>query len=358
MFRQLQITLFIGLTVLISLSAQSAKPQLCSRALLSPEELHNAVSRDKYLETEDFHHDNHIDSFKKAVKHHSELLLGKERTINYAVRFYNDSSFTFTVFDRYKILIDRKIPPQVREGLEQKYSVIGEVSQRTGPFLSRKESLDDRKLLLLELLQPPIDGLNVTSKKERKNWNRATEFLIDLIQQKKKMTRYDLYSLALVLQGDHPNHPASGANFLSDLDINYMLRKGPKGKKILDPTLSFIPGSVKSDALDDLFNFIDKNEKKMNPVELAAQVRMRIVSIHPIPDRNGRLARLMANYILMRAGLPPAAIPRGEDGSSSVVLFPLKKFDDQIAPEKSYQIMLDGVARSQRFLLGQQNDLD
>lgn len=358
MFRHLKITLLICSSLLINLSAYSAQPQLCSRALLSPEELHNAVSRDKYLETEDFHHDNRIDSFKKAVRYHSEMLLGKERTIEYAVRFYNNSSFTFTVFDRYKLLIDRKIPPQVREGLDQKYSIISEVSQRTGPFLSRKEPLDDRKLLLLELLQPPIDGLNVKAKKDRKNWNRATEYLIDLIQQKKKMTRTELFSLALVLQGDHANNPASGANFLSSLDINYMLREGRGGKKILDPTLSFIPGSVKSDALQDLFTWIDKNEKKMNPVELAAQVRMRIVSIHPIPDRNGRLARLMANYILMRAGLPPAAIPRGEDGSSSVVLFPLKKFEDQIAPEKSYQIMLEGVARSQRFLLGQKNEID
>ncbi len=351
MFRQLQIALMLGL-LLFSFSAYSAKPLKCALAVQSPAERHNAELRERYKQTEDFHHDLRIDSFKKAVAYFSEMLKGGSRTIDHALRFYNNSSFTFTVFERYKILIDRRISPEVRQSLDQKYSVLRDLSKKSGPFVDPKKPFDDRKLQLLELLQPQIDNLNVKKKKEAKNWQRATEYLIDLIEQNKNLTRKELYSLALILQGGEANHPAASAKFLNDLDINYMFIPKGDGKLILDPMLSFLPGSVKSDALNDFFKWLEKNEKKMNPVELAAQARMMIVSIHPIPDGNGRLARLVANYILMRAGLPPAAIPRGDDGSMSVVLFPLKKFSEQIAPEKSYRIMLEGVLRSQQFLMG------
>ena len=77
-----------------------------------------------------------------------------------------------------------------------------------------------------------------------------------------------------------------------------------------------------------------------------------VVSIHPLEDGNGRLARLVANYVLIQAGLPPASIPRGtEQQNSSVALFPLKSFQDQISPEESIQIMIDGVLRSQQHLM-------
>ena len=332
--------------------AQSAQPSLCSQVFLSQEDLHNAVSRKAYSETDKYDFGFRLETFKKAVSQYSLMLEGKGRNVDHALRLFNDSPLTFTVFDRYKLLVERKITPQVREKLETKLSLIQENAQQTGPFLSPKEVMGERRTLLLDLLKPQIDGINVTSKKDGKAWSEATEYLIELIRQKKKFDLSKLTSLVLVLQGGHPNHPAGSAGFLGPEDVNYMFRIGKNGKKILDPTLSFIPGAVKSAALDDFFKWLEKNEGKMNPVELAAQARMIIVSIHPIPDRNGRLARLVANYILMRAGLPPAAIPRGESGSSSVVLLPLKKFDDQISPEKSYQLMLDGVLRSQNFLLG------
>ncbi|WP_374689798.1 Fic family protein [Promineifilum sp.] len=46
------------------------------------------------------------------------------------------------------------------------------------------------------------------------------------------------------------------------------------------------------------------------PVELAAVVHHRLVSIHPFLDGNGRTARLIMNLVLLRAGYPPAIIAR------------------------------------------------
>jgi Fic family protein len=61
--------------------------------------------------------------------------------------------------------------------------------------------------------------------------------------------------------------------------------------------------------LMDLFKLYDKNKKKTHPVELAAFVHLKLVTIHPFSDGNGRISRLMMNFILHRHGYPMLTIP-------------------------------------------------
>ncbi len=64
----------------------------------------------------------------------------------------------------------------------------------------------------------------------------------------------------------------------------------------------------KSDAvlilLKNFFVWYKKNQKSLNPVELAALVHLKFVTIHPFGDGNGRISRLMMNYVLNRFGYP------------------------------------------------------
>ncbi len=56
-----------------------------------------------------------------------------------------------------------------------------------------------------------------------------------------------------------------------------------------------------------LTNFLlwyKENKESMNPVELAALVHLKFVTIHPFGDGNGRISRLLMNFVLKKNGYP------------------------------------------------------
>ena len=76
---------------------------------------------------------------------------------------------------------------------------------------------------------------------------------------------------------------------------DYLVRVGPH----LAPDWQDVEKLMK-----ELVDFIDKNKEKINAVELSARAHYRFEKIHPFGDGNGRIGRLMMNYILWHAGFP------------------------------------------------------
>lgn len=62
--------------------------------------------------------------------------------------------------------------------------------------------------------------------------------------------------------------------------------------------------------MNDLINWYNTaaTEGKLTPVELAALFHYRYIRIHPFEDGNGRIARLLMNFILLRYGYPMIVI--------------------------------------------------
>ena len=62
--------------------------------------------------------------------------------------------------------------------------------------------------------------------------------------------------------------------------------------------------------MNDLVDWYNAAEQdgKLSPVELAALFHYRYIRIHPFEDGNGRIARLMMNYILARHGYPMVVV--------------------------------------------------
>lgn len=62
--------------------------------------------------------------------------------------------------------------------------------------------------------------------------------------------------------------------------------------------------------MGDLISWYKEEERKkeLHPIELAALLHYRFVRIHPFDDGNGRISRLLMNYVLFKHNLPPVII--------------------------------------------------
>ena len=52
----------------------------------------------------------------------------------------------------------------------------------------------------------------------------------------------------------------------------------------------------------------EEETKELHPLILAASLHYKFVRIHPFDDGNGRIARLLMNYVLLKNDLPPVII--------------------------------------------------
>ncbi len=60
--------------------------------------------------------------------------------------------------------------------------------------------------------------------------------------------------------------------------------------------------------MQELMDWYNDEKSRLHPVILATRFHHMFVLIHPFDDGNGRLSRLMMNYILLRFGYPPIVI--------------------------------------------------
>lgn len=83
--------------------------------------------------------------------------------------------------------------------------------------------------------------------------------------------------------------------------------------------------------LVDWYNMAEQSDE-YNPVELAALFHYRYIRIHPFEDGNGRMARLLVNYILARHGWPMIVV---RSRNKSKYIEALHQSDLRVGPEPS-----------------------
>ena len=72
-----------------------------------------------------------------------------------------------------------------------------------------------------------------------------------------------------------------------------------KGSKFIPPSpVEVFP------MLAEFFQWYNKNKNRLHPIELAAIAHLKFVTIHPFGDGNGRVSRLVTNFILYTKKYP------------------------------------------------------
>ena len=70
----------------------------------------------------------------------------------------------------------------------------------------------------------------------------------------------------------------------------------------------FVP-ALMTELIDEINNITSEDIDAGSAAQQYAKIHMGIAHIHPFWDGNGRIARLLANVPLLKAGLPPLVIP-------------------------------------------------
>lgn len=84
---------------------------------------------------------------------------------------------------------------------------------------------------------------------------------------------------------------------------------------------------------------VEARAREVHPVAGAALAQQWLVSAHPFADANGRTARLVADWLLARAGYPPATYPSFGASLNAVV----DHGREPIAPMSAALVVLRGV---------------
>jgi Fic family protein len=82
--------------------------------------------------------------------------------------------------------------------------------------------------------------------------------------------------------------------------------------------------------ISGFFTWYNSSKKKLHPVELAALVHLKFVTIHPFGDGNGRTTRLMMNYVLNAFDYPLMDIDYADRRSYYTALEKSQRKDDYL----------------------------
>jgi len=182
----------------------------------------------------------------------------------------------------------KTIPKSIKEKKMQNFTTrfTYDTQRIEGSTLTRRETAD--------LLEKGIAPKN-KSMKDVQEAESHRDLFYEILEFKKELT------LQVVLDWHWNLFNKTKPNMAGEIRKYHV---GISGSKFMPPSpVEIYP------MLTEFFKWYRKNKDKLHPVELAALVHLRFVTIHPFGDGNGRITRLIMNFILNRKKYPMLDIP-------------------------------------------------
>ena len=203
---------------------------------------------------------------------------------------------------------------RITEALEMEYTF--ESNKIEGNTLTLQET----DLVINEGLT--ISGKSMREHLEAINHSDAINYIKDIIKKDIPISEKVVLQIHnLILRGISAKYAGEYRN------VQVMI----KGSQHTPPQAFLVPKQM-----EDLFIWYDINKATLHPVVLAAEMHLRLVTIHPFIDGNGRTSRLLMNLILLKHGYVIANI-KGDFESRMAYYKSLELFQTQ---NKSDDFML------------------
>jgi Fic family protein len=146
-------------------------------------------------------------------------------------------------------------------------------------------SLEDTNLIINEGLVP--EGKTLREVNEAKNHIQAIKFLESY---KGDLTELFILKLHSII--------------LKDISERFAGRYRENPVRIFKSDVTFPDYTKVPQLVKNLVHWYKLNKPKLHPFELAVVFSMKLVSIHPFVDGNGRISRLIMNFLLKKRNYP------------------------------------------------------
>mgnify|MGYP001318845887 FL=1 len=204
-----------------------------------------------------------------------------------------DTAELFASVDALKARLDahRPLPADIVSQIRQDMRI---------RFTYHSNAIEGNTLTMSETKAVLEDGITIGGKSLREHLeavghSQAIDYLEVLAQGDAALTERTLKDFhSLILRN------IDGANAGTYRRVNVLI----SGAGHIPPQAESVP-----EKMEAFFRWYGGARGALHPVEFAARVHADFVNIHPFKDGNGRTARLIMNFELMRAGFPTVIIP-------------------------------------------------
>ena len=201
----------------------------------------------------------------------------------------------FKELDEKKQKLDSKrpLPKETLKSLEENFKL--EWTYNSNAIEGNTLTLKETKVVLEGIT---IGGKTMREHLEAINHKEAIEFLEELVKDNNELSETDIKNIhAIVLKGiDNGN---AGRYRTENVIIS--------GASHIPPDAVIVP-----ELMEKLIYRYDEWKEKYHPIIVAALLHAEFVKIHPFIDGNGRTARLLMNFEVMKNGYPPIIIKNEE----------------------------------------------
>ncbi|MDD5133645.1 MAG: Fic family protein [Candidatus Nanoarchaeia archaeon] len=159
-------------------------------------------------------------------------------------------------------------------------------------FTYNTQRIEGSKLSLRDTANLLEKGINPKEKPVRdiREAENHQKIFFEILNYKKDL------SLQIILQWHKELFHGTKEDIAGKIRKHQVLISGSKFIPPLPAELDFL--------LKEFFKWYNENKNKINPVELAALTHLKFVTIHPFSDGNGRISRLMMNFVLNKNKMP------------------------------------------------------
>jgi len=165
-------------------------------------------------------------------------------------------------------------------------------------------------LLLFDKVSDPADMKDL---EEMKAHNVCLRMVKEEASSKRPLTEYFIKTLhRIMLREDYSvrREDENGNVCIYTIHAGKYKTRPNSVRTITDEIFEYASPEETSALMGDLVQWYNDAEKdgKLNPIQLASVFHYRYIRIHPFEDGNGRVARLMVNFILLRHHYPMVVV--------------------------------------------------